>query len=76
MNKNVTIPFYAKIALISISCFALVFILHYGQNIILPIVYALILAILLNPLVNLFFKKNEQNFSDHLCCFNCDGIYF
>ncbi len=60
MNKNVTIPFYAKIALISISCFAFVFILHYGQNIISPIVYALILAILLNPLVNLFLKKMSR----------------
>ncbi len=61
MNKKVTYPFYVKIALISISCFSVVFILHYGQNIILPIVYAVILAILLNPLVNLFLKKiNEE----------------
>jgi len=60
MNKKVTYPFYVKIALISISCFSVVFILHYGQNIILPIVYAVILAILLNPLVNLFLKKMNR----------------
>jgi predicted PurR-regulated permease PerM len=60
MNKNVIIPFYAKIALISISSFAIAFILHYGQNIILPLVYALILAILLNPLVNFFMKKMSR----------------
>jgi predicted PurR-regulated permease PerM len=46
------IPFYARAALIFISGFALVFTLHIAQEIIVPILYATIIAILLNPLVN------------------------
>ena len=60
MNDKINIPFYIKIASISISCFAFVFILHYSQQIISPIIYATILAILLNPLVNLFLKKMNR----------------
>ncbi len=52
MKPAVTIPFYAKTALISISAFALIYTLIAGQAIIIPIVLATILAILLNPLVN------------------------
>jgi predicted PurR-regulated permease PerM len=58
MERTVNIPFYAKAALIFISAFALVFTLHIGQDIIVPIIYATIIAILLNPLVNFFLKKN------------------
>lgn len=51
-------PFYAKAGLISISAFAVVYTLYIGQQIIVPIVYATILAILLNPFVNfLTWKK-------------------
>ena len=50
------IPFYAKLALISISAFAFLYTIYIGQRIILPIVYATIIAILLNPVVNLFLK--------------------
>ena len=52
MKHEVTIPFYAKTALISISAFALIYTLVAGQAIFIPIVLATILAILLNPLVN------------------------
>lgn len=51
-------PFYAKAGLISISAFAVVYTLYIGQQIIVPIVYATIHAILLNPFVNfLTWKK-------------------
>ena len=56
MEKTFKIPFYAKLALISISAFAFLYTIYIGQRIILPIVYATIIAILLNPVVNLFLK--------------------
>ena len=51
-------PFYAKAALISISGFALGLALYVGQHIIVPILYATVIAILLNPLVNYLIGKN------------------
>jgi predicted PurR-regulated permease PerM len=57
MDRALKIPFYAKAALIFISAFALIFTLHIGKQIIVPIVYASILAILLNPLVNYLVRK-------------------
>jgi predicted PurR-regulated permease PerM len=57
MENSFKIPLYAKAALIFISGFALVFTMHIGQQIIVPILYATILAILLNPLVNYLVRK-------------------
>ncbi|MCC5917787.1 MAG: AI-2E family transporter [Cryomorphaceae bacterium] len=49
-------PFYAKIAFIFISLFALIYTLWVGKAILIPIVYATILAILLNPVINFLTK--------------------
>jgi predicted PurR-regulated permease PerM len=57
MDGTLKIPFYAKAALISISAFALVYTLYIAKDIIVPIVYAAILAILLNPFVNYMVRK-------------------
>ncbi len=57
MDARFKIPFYIKFALISIGAFAFFFILYIGQQIILPVIYATIIAILLNPLVNYLVKK-------------------
>jgi predicted PurR-regulated permease PerM len=57
MDGTFKIPFYAKAALIFISAFALIFTLHIGKDLIVPLVYAGILAILLNPLVNYLVRK-------------------
>jgi predicted PurR-regulated permease PerM len=57
MDTNFKIPFYAKAALIFISAFALIYTLYIGKDLIVPIVYAGILAILLNPLVNYLVRK-------------------
>ncbi|MBK5286420.1 MAG: AI-2E family transporter [Bacteroidia bacterium] len=57
MDTNVKFPFYIKFALISIGTFAFVYSLYIGQEIILPIIYATIIAILLNPLVNFLVRK-------------------
>lgn len=52
MDGSFKVPFYAKTALIFIAMFAFVFTLYVGERIIVPIVYATIIAILLNPIVN------------------------
>ncbi len=57
MIKEQHIPFYAKIALILLSIFAFVFLMIAGKTIIVPIIYATILAILLNPLVNFMIRR-------------------
>lgn len=57
MDSPFKIPFYAKAALIFIGIFAFTYTLYIGQRIIVPVVYATILAILLNPLVNYLIRK-------------------
>jgi predicted PurR-regulated permease PerM len=57
MNSTLKFPFYAKFALISIGAFAFVCAMYLGQHIILPLIYAAIAAILLNPLVVYLVKK-------------------
>lgn len=56
METAFKIPFYARAALTFISAFALVFTLYIGQEIIIPLVYATIIAILLNPMVNFLIR--------------------
>ncbi len=51
MSEHISLPFYAKFALISIGAFAFVSAMYLGQQIILPLLYATIIAILLNPVV-------------------------
>jgi predicted PurR-regulated permease PerM len=57
MDNSVKIPFYAKSALIFVSVFAFVYVMYIGQDIIIPIVYATIFAILMNPIVNFLLRK-------------------
>ncbi|HEU5165666.1 MAG TPA: AI-2E family transporter [Chitinophagaceae bacterium] len=57
MDTVLKFPFYIKFALISIGAFAFVYSLYIGQQIILPLIYATIIAILLNPLVNFLVRK-------------------
>jgi predicted PurR-regulated permease PerM len=60
MDNALRLPFYAKVALISISTLAIIFTMYIGQGIIIPILYATIIAILLNPLVN-FLQRRSVN---------------
>ena len=57
MQNTTKLPFYAQAALISVGLFALISMLYIGQSIILPIIYATIFAIALNPLVNFLVRK-------------------
>jgi predicted PurR-regulated permease PerM len=56
--NSLRIPFYAQVALISISTLAFIFTMYIGQGIIIPLVYATIIAILLNPLINFLQHRN------------------
>ncbi len=50
-------PFYAKASLLIIGTFFFVSMLYIAQGIILPLMYAIIIAILLNPPVNFLIRK-------------------
>jgi predicted PurR-regulated permease PerM len=56
MNDTFKFPFYAKLAFTLISLMAIVTILYYGQDIIIPVLLAGLFAILLGP-VNDFLEK-------------------
>lgn len=51
------IPFYAKTALVFVGLFAFIYTMYLAQEIIIPILFATIVAILLNPFVNYFLSK-------------------
>jgi len=52
-----TLPLYAKLSLVTIGLIAFFYILYIGQDILVPIIFATIIAILLNPVVNFLCKK-------------------
>ena len=58
--KKLQFPFYAKATFICIGTVAFVTILYVAQDIIVPLIFATIIAILLNPVVN-FFVKHKVN---------------
>ena len=57
MIKPIVLPFYAKSSLISIGLFVFVILLYSAQQIIVPIIYATIFAIVLSPIVDFLVKK-------------------
>lgn len=57
MDKTNNLPFYLKVSQIIIGLVAFFYVLFIGQDIILPLIYATLLAILLNPFVNFLCKK-------------------
>ena len=54
---NIKVPFYAKASLIFIGLFTFISMLYIARGIIVPIIYATVIAILLSPLVNFFVRK-------------------
>ena len=56
-TNNQEYPLYIRVANIFIAIMALFYVLYIGQSIILPLVYAAIFAILLNPMVNWLIAK-------------------
>jgi predicted PurR-regulated permease PerM len=57
MDTSFKIPFYAKASLIFIGGVAFVYILFITKDILIPIVYATLIAIMLNPVVNFLHAK-------------------
>jgi len=57
MRNHLYLPFYLKISQVCLGIVAFFFILYAGQRIILPFIFAVVLAILLNPFVNLLHRK-------------------
>jgi predicted PurR-regulated permease PerM len=55
--RNSDVPLYLKISQLLIGITAFFYIMYVGQDIIVPIVFATILAILLNPIVNFLCNK-------------------
>jgi predicted PurR-regulated permease PerM len=56
-NNKVRLPLYAKITLILIGLIAFIAILYIAKSIIIPLIFAVIIAIVLHPIVNFFVDK-------------------
>ncbi len=56
-EKSFFIPFYAKISILLIGFLAILALLFIGQRIIVPIIYAIIIAIVMSPAVDFFVKR-------------------
>jgi len=54
INEKLKLPFYIRATILIIGLFALVTVLFIGRSIIVPLVFAIIIAILLHPVVNFF----------------------
>ena len=57
MNTPTKFPLYAKLSLLIIGLYFFISMLSIAQDILLPIIYALIIATLLSPAVNYLVKK-------------------
>jgi predicted PurR-regulated permease PerM len=60
IDKELKLPFYAKASLLIIGLYVFISILYIAQNIIVPLVFSVIIAIVLHPVVN-FFVRLKMN---------------
>ncbi len=56
MNTPLRLPFYAKVSIVLIGLYVLFDMLYIAQDLIIPLIYATIIAVLISPLVNLFVR--------------------
>jgi len=56
IDHELTLPFYAKTTIFLVGLFALIAMMYIGQSIIVPLVFAIIIAIVLHPVVNFFVR--------------------
>jgi predicted PurR-regulated permease PerM len=56
MDRELKLPFYAKATLMIVGIYAFLSMMYLGRSIIVPIIFATIIAILLHPLQNYFLK--------------------
>jgi len=59
-DKELKLPFYAKATIFLVGLFALLTMLYIAQRIVIPIAFAIIIAIVLQPVVN-FFVRMKMN---------------
>ena len=57
MKPDLKFPFYAKASLIFIGLFVFISMLFIAKNIIVPVIYSTIIAIVLTPVVDFFVRK-------------------
>jgi len=57
MSISYNIPFYFKVSAIFLCAFFIVFTFYLGQQILLPVVFATLIAILLNPVVDFLISR-------------------
>ncbi len=57
MKTEFSFPFYAKASLICLGLFAFITMLSIGQQILVPLIFSTLAAILLSPVVNLLIRK-------------------
>ena len=73
MKETLRFPFYAKLTFVLLSLISIFTIFYIGQNIIVPIIMALLFAILLRPIAH--FLKGKWHFP-HLLAVTCTVIFF
>jgi len=56
IDKDFKVPFYAKTTIFFVGLFAFITMLYIAQSIIVPLVFAVIIAIVLHPVVNFFVR--------------------
>ena len=53
MNKDLKFPFFVRVSLFFIGAFAFISMLYIGKALLLPLIFALVIAIVLHPVVNI-----------------------
>lgn len=61
ISTKYKLPIYVKASILLIGIYVMISMLYITQDIIVPLVFALIISILLNPVVNFFNKKKVNN---------------
>jgi predicted PurR-regulated permease PerM len=57
IDKEFNIPFYARVTIFLVGLFAFITMLYIAKSIVVPIVFSIVIAILLQPVVNFFLRK-------------------
>lgn len=57
ISRIQNLPVYVKFAIVSIGVFSIISTMYFAQNIILPLLYSIIIAIVLSPIVNFLVRK-------------------
>lgn len=53
----IKLPFYVKLTIVLVGLYVLFCILYIAKDIIVPLIFSMMIAVLLNPIVNFFIRK-------------------